>query len=541
MEPTSPDERAAARRVARITWAFVGLGAALRIARYATGQPLWGDEAYLAASLIERDFASLLQPLEYHQVAPPLFLAGELAVVKALGFSEWTLRLLPLVLGILTLPFAVIVGRLAIGPKAGAIAAAAIAVSFYPIRFATEVKPYSGDLAVALGLLALAVAWYRGVGNWPARWLWVLAGSLPLALGLSYPSVFVAGAIAAWLTGLWWRRRRDGGAVVVVLASLVVSFGGLLALAVRGNTSTAGDGTFAYWAGAFPPRDSLVRLVVWLAEVHTSHGFAYPIGGARGASVLTTILVVAGGWMLWKRGERPIVALLGLPFAVGLAGAVLGRYPYGGSTRTMQYVAPSILLLAAAAIAWRIEVRGPRLSRLTFGTLAAIGLTTTAMDVARPYKFREDAQSRAFARRFWAEESRGAEILCPRLDLGLRLGDPKQWDTGRSAVYLCHQAAMLSRRREGQAPNWPAVGEGRPLRCVFYNVGENDEAAVADWLAAMQRAGFEPRDHRQRIGVPLHVVGGLDYEDRYDVYDLVPRGGEAEVKALAAAESVRVR
>jgi hypothetical protein len=545
MEPTSPLR---ADRIARIAWFFVGLGAVLRLIRYGTGQPLWGDEAYLAASLIDRDFRSLLAPLEYHQVAPPLFMAAELAMVRLAGFSEWTLRLVPLLCGLIALPLALVVGRLAVGRVAGLLATATLAVSFYPIRFATEVKPYASDLMVALALLALALAWHRNVGPRPVRWLWILAAAMPLALGLSFPSVFVAGGIAAWLVAIWVRRRCDDGlAIAAVGLSLAVSFAGLYWLAVRTGTAGAGDGTFAYWVGGFPPQGQPLRTLLWLLDVHTSHAFAYPLGGARGASVLTTLLVLTGAWWLWKWGDRQVLVLLGLPFGMGLLAAALGRYPYGGSTRTMQYLAPSIVLLAAAGLAWRIERRPTRsgqlrLSRVALGVLAAIGLTTTGMDVARPYKFREDAQSRAFAQRFWAEESRNAVVVCPRLDLGLRLGDPKQWDTGRSAVYLCHQATMLERRRQRQAPNWAAVADDRPMRCVLYNVGDDDSAAVTSWLAAMKRAGFELRQHRQRIGVRLHTVGGLDYEDRYDVYDFVPLAGEARSMALAAAaESGRVR
>ena len=86
--------------VERATWGFLLLGVLLRVARYATCQPLWGDEAYLSASFIDRGFWELLKPLDYHQVAPPLFLWAELAFVRLLGFNEWSLRLFPLLCGV---------------------------------------------------------------------------------------------------------------------------------------------------------------------------------------------------------------------------------------------------------------------------------------------------------------------------------------------------------------------------------------------------------------------------------------------------------
>src|SRR5262245_47731940 len=85
------------RRLEQATWFFVALGILLRVARYLLDYPLWWDEAFLAVNFIRRDYLDLLlRPLDYNQVCPILFLWGELTVVKLLGFSEWSLRLLPL-------------------------------------------------------------------------------------------------------------------------------------------------------------------------------------------------------------------------------------------------------------------------------------------------------------------------------------------------------------------------------------------------------------------------------------------------------------
>src|SRR5215831_5380695 len=68
--------------------AFVILGLAARCVRYFLRFPLWEDECFLCVNLIDRDFRGLIQPLNYHQVAPLLFLWMQLAVVKLLGFHE---------------------------------------------------------------------------------------------------------------------------------------------------------------------------------------------------------------------------------------------------------------------------------------------------------------------------------------------------------------------------------------------------------------------------------------------------------------------
>ena len=61
--------------------------------RHALAFPLWGDEAFVAISLLTRDLDGLSRPLEYFQIWPPGFLWDEWLAVRAFGTSEWALRL----------------------------------------------------------------------------------------------------------------------------------------------------------------------------------------------------------------------------------------------------------------------------------------------------------------------------------------------------------------------------------------------------------------------------------------------------------------
>ena len=79
--------------------------------------------------------------------------------------------------------------------------------------------------------------------------------------------------------------------------------------------------------------------------------FAYPAGGDIGASSVTTGLVMVAIVAYVRRGSKTVLALLLAPFALGLIAAFLGRYPYGGSARTMQYVAPAIIVMAGLGAA----------------------------------------------------------------------------------------------------------------------------------------------------------------------------------------------
>jgi hypothetical protein len=325
---------------------FLGLGVALRALRFGLNFPLWNDEAFLALNVLERDFAGLTRPLDYAQVCPLFFLWAEKAVSLALGFSERSLRLVPTIASIASLfLFRHVAGRLLRG-LALVLAVAILAVGYSPVRFGGEVKPYATDFLVALGLVALAVEWLQARER--TAFLWGLAALGPVAVGVSNPSIFVAASVGLVL-GIPVLRTRSWHAIAALGAYGFATAGTFLGLyrAVHGPQGDhVMDWMRFYWANAFPPR-SLGPLLGWVVSTHTSHMFAYPAGGDHGASTLTTVMVVAAV-VVWLRrgGSRAVLGLLLAPFGLGLVAAALGRYPYGGSARTMQYLAPAIVLLA---------------------------------------------------------------------------------------------------------------------------------------------------------------------------------------------------
>src|SRR5262245_54564259 len=88
------------RRLEKWTLAFVILGLVARCVRYFMKFPLWEDECFLCTNLLDRGYGELTGALDYHQVAPVLFLWLQLTIVKLFGFAELPLRLVSFVAGI---------------------------------------------------------------------------------------------------------------------------------------------------------------------------------------------------------------------------------------------------------------------------------------------------------------------------------------------------------------------------------------------------------------------------------------------------------
>ena len=204
---------------ARWIMLFLAVGVAIRLIRYLLRFPLWGDEAMLAMNFLDRDYAGLMQPLHFHQVAPLLFLWIELAAIKLLGFHEWSVRLFPLLCSLASLFLFHRLARLLLRGAPLVLAVGIFAVTYSGLRYAAEMKPYGGDLMISTLLLLLAVRWWRQPDD--TRWLWALAAVAPLALGLSYPAVFVAGGVSLSVAGvlLSTRSRRGWGAWCAIMWS----------------------------------------------------------------------------------------------------------------------------------------------------------------------------------------------------------------------------------------------------------------------------------------------------------------------------------
>jgi hypothetical protein len=520
-------------KIEQAAWLFVGLGVFLRVARYLMDYPLWWDEAFLAVNFLRRGYLDLLRPLDYNQVCPILFLWAELTVVTLLGFSEWSLRLFPLVCSVLSVGlFRFAAGRVVRGVPL-LLALAIFAVSFHPIRHAADVKPYASDLLVALVLLALVFAWRKNPEQ--TGWLWMLPAAAPIALAISHPAIFIAGGIAVGLLPAILKagagRRGPWLAYVLFVASTMGTFLALYAVFTRTQASATLAAMQAQWTAAFPPRDDPLALLRWIATVHTGGMFAYPCGGEHGASSLTLVLFLVGTVALWRQGRRTLVLTCLAPFGLALAAAALKRYPYGGvahgsPARVMQYLAPSICLLTGlgtAAVLGRIARFRPRLGLWTLRAgllaLAGIGIVPLALDASHPYRAVHAQRARQFARGFWPEFTRDAVPVCLRWDLGLG-----RWDSPNLnvAVYLCNQQIYSPARRRREPPQWHAISDAQPLRCVLPLADAREAAQAAAWLDAMQPAYRLRLRERRTLRVNMAEPGAPPRIEPYQIYEFVP-------------------
>ena len=524
IEPLTVD-----RWIERAIWAFVGLGFVLRIVVYLLNYPLWWDEAFVAINLLRRDYSSLLRPLDYGQVCPILFLWCELLTVRVLGFSEWSLRLMPLFCALASLfVFRFASGQILRG-RAQLIAVAIFAVAFHPIRHAADVKPYASDLLVALSLQALAIAWLKR----PDLAFSTLASGLsfvPASLLVSHTAAFIVGGIGLSMCSEVFSTRKWGAKFAFMAYGFisVASYALIYVLFTRQQATSASPGMRQMWVHSFPPLDSMIGFVRWLVVAHTGDMLAYPCGGERGGSIFSLVACLVGSAVLWRGGRRAILACLLAPLGLAMLAAALRLYPYGGpaphgsSARIMQYVAPAFCLLIGLGVSRMLDwipsiVARARLFRFGCVGLVLVGIVPLVDSFHHPYRAYHAEAARNFARQFWPEIGGGAEVADLRWDLGVA-----DWNSIQLgiAVSICNEAIYSLSRRNG-GPDLDAVSVERPLRCVLGVAPESDSRRVLSWLESM-KVDYELR-RREVILVNTAQPSRKPDRERYEMFEFIPK------------------
>jgi 4-amino-4-deoxy-L-arabinose transferase-like glycosyltransferase len=139
------------------------LGAFLRLFQLGTAS-LWLDEAS-TLNLARQSVTGIWGSLSAGEFNPPLFYWLEHAML-AFGESEAVLRLLPAILGILTIPVFFLIGTELLDRNTGLLAAALLAFSPFHIFYSQEARAY----APMLFLLSLALLFFlRLLRSWGRR------------------------------------------------------------------------------------------------------------------------------------------------------------------------------------------------------------------------------------------------------------------------------------------------------------------------------------------------------------------------------------
>ena len=385
------------------------------------------------------------------------------------------------------------------------------------------------DLFFAAILIALAIEWWTNQEK--SRWLWILVLLGPLAIVMSNPAIFVAAGVGlgmlvpVWQSGRWSNRLAFGLFGALTLGTFVGMY--YLLNQAQYEASVINAVTTEFWAAAFLPIDNPLAMPAWLLSAHTGRMFGYPIGFEGGGGAKVFVLFVIGAIVFYRARRRAVVTTLLLPFGIALVASALRMYRYGQSGRITQWAVPAICILAPAGSVWILTLFSrPKarqiIARSVVGFLIFFGLILGVRDIVRPYMGKEDRAARDFARWFWVEKARDAELVCAWNDLELPLAKRPPAHILGNGQYWCNQRIYSPRLRRGETANLERISKDHPLRVVFLESMTNKPGnGFAEWLE-------ETRSKYQQVGEerfrPAHYTDDASFEqEEVVVFEFEPR------------------
>jgi hypothetical protein len=326
-----------------LLWCIICFGILLRITQYLSNRSLWVDEAMLALNIIHRSLPELLSPLDYNQGAPIGFLIAQKLFVEIFGTSEYALRLLPLLCGIISLFLFVRVAKEFVEPKSLIVATGLFAISYKLIFYSSEVKQYSSDVAVALVLYSVTL-YIQNAGLSAARSL-VFGMIGAFGIWFSHPATFVVAGIGGTLSGSLAHNKQWSKLLLLMNAGLLwaVSFGALYLISL--HSLSQNSELLNYWSYGFmpfPPKS--VADLRWFDKTFFEI-FKEPLG-LLPASIAAVTFLIGGLSMAIEKKDK--FFLLAAPIMFALLASGLQSYPFTG--RLLLFAAPFIIVCIAEGV-----------------------------------------------------------------------------------------------------------------------------------------------------------------------------------------------
>jgi len=173
-------------------------------------QILLDDEWHALHMLMQADYRAIFLSFGYADHSIPLTLLFKL-LSETIGLSEWRMRAVPLLFGLLSLVVLPYLLKPWLDRRALLVLTALLALSPLMIHFARYVRPYS--ITILLGFLAVIALW-RWWHDRDRRWLLAFVPATVLAAWLHPLTLLFTGGALSWFGWIalyrWWRARDPG-------------------------------------------------------------------------------------------------------------------------------------------------------------------------------------------------------------------------------------------------------------------------------------------------------------------------------------------
>jgi hypothetical protein len=435
-------------------------------------QSFWYDE-WLTAQSADGSLGNLYRYVTEQAGIPPTFFAMEWVWAQVFGVSEASLRVLPMLAGVATVPIAALAATTWGASRSGTrLVAVLVATNPMLVWYSQEARPYSFVALLTAATLIPLRRWLDG-GRRIDLGLWALLGALTVAF--HYYAIFVVLLEALSLL----LRRRPGRHDLPALAPAAVVSVALLPFALaqvgrRENHSWIGD-----W-----------ELALRLRELRSSALTGPGVSGGPLLAVATVAAIVLLGTMVAGARQprvRRLLVVAGFGFgAVALAWVTALAGVDGFLSR--YFIGAVVTVIVATAAAAHSPVT-TRVAAVAVAVLALVGVAAVVTVQRDPHAQRH--AWRAVADAFTDRDGDGAAVLV--VDRGSTIARPLGWYLPENAVVPAGETAAVSEidvltlGDDDAVCNWLV---GRP--CGYLFVGSPLQPELAESFEEVERVPAGP-------------------------------------------------
>jgi hypothetical protein len=326
-------------------WIILAVGILIHIIQYIANRSLWLDEAMLSSNIVNRTLFGMLQHLDYAQGAPVGFLILEKLAVLSFGSNEYSLRLFPLLSGVISLFIFYKVSSIYIRNKAVPFAVLLFSISYPLIRYSSEVKQYSTDVLIALILYLTAAPFFSEEKSNRIFFIFGIVGAL--SIWLSFPSVFVLAGLGTVIfamhlhSGEWKEVKK----LLVIYLFWSINFSIFYYFFLHDLSSH--KYLLKAWEKSFAPFPlTSIPQFKWYLNYFYFGNFKYLFGSH--IYLIAAFLFLIGFSNIFIEKNIKLIAIFS-PIVFLLIASALRKYP-GGDRLALFLISPIILITSEGAI-----------------------------------------------------------------------------------------------------------------------------------------------------------------------------------------------
>jgi hypothetical protein len=319
--------------------ALLAAGVLLSLFQFLYNRSLWADEAMLALNIIQRNAFELLQPLDYEQVAPILFLQIEKLFSTILPNTEYGLRIFPLLCFWASIYFFYKIVKIQLNNTYAIIIALSLFVfNGILIYYSSEIKQYMTDVLVLLTLFYLVQKDYKKEKN--KFYIMGIVGALAIFLSNVAPIILLTCGLCLLYDEFFITKRRR---IMPLSVVFVVWLGVFLVYYIFFiYEHPLKESMIGMWERAFLPFDSFQNFLHF-SLVTQKWFFPMFLVDNKIIKIVLFLSLNVGIVNLIRRRKSKLIILTCLPLLLHLFLSSIQLYPF--AARFVLYILPGIIII----------------------------------------------------------------------------------------------------------------------------------------------------------------------------------------------------